>query len=82
MGQTQGPGMVLMAMLAGVIRNTTVGTALAGAREDTRRRNGAGLRLEAEPLEGKGGVGGIWGTGVGPGERGKDSRMARDLGQN
>lgn len=82
MGQTQGPAMVRMVMLAGVIRNTTVGTALAGAREDARRRNGAGLRLEAEPLGGKGGVGGIWYTGVGPGERGKHSQKARDVGQN
>lgn len=56
MGQTQGPAMVLMVILAGVIRNTTVGTALTGAREDAKRRNGAGLRLEAEPLGGKGGA--------------------------
>lgn len=58
--------MVLMVMLAGVIRNITVGTALAGARGDARRRNGAGLRLEAEPLGGKGGVGEIWDKAVGP----------------
>lgn len=78
MGQTQGPAMVLMVMLAGVIRNATVGTALAGAREDTGRRNGAELRLEAEPLGGKGGVGGIWDKAVRPGERGKHSQVARD----
>lgn len=70
--------MVLTVMLAGVIRNVTVGTALAGARGDARRRNGAGLRLEAEPLGGKGGVGGIWDKAVGPGERRKHSQRARD----